>query len=196
MVRFNNKYNTDITDDTDDKTPEDPGFEIDWEIFFRSVAILAAALIIFFFIRHKVKIAHRIHDNRKYFIQRAIYGTFEDQADMDLVAITIGDCIYDVLSVAGFERKLGEMPSEFAARVDDDPEPEKKSQKKLWRRRRMLSKSMTEISALISKQEFGNGVTREELDVMGTYLQERIKVEYKALSPFKKLWYRYIKYMI
>ena len=187
---------TDIPDDTDDKTPEDPGFEIDWEIFFRSVAILAAALIIFFFIRHKVKIAHRIHDNRKYFIQRAIYGTFEDQADMDLVAITIGDCIYDVLSVAGFERKLGEMPSEFAARVDDDPEPEKKSQKKLWRRRRMLSKSMTEISALISKQEFGNGVTREELDVMGTYLQERIKVEYKALSPFKKLWYRYIKYMI
>ena len=187
---------TDIPDDTDDKTPEDPGFEIDWEIFFRSVAILAAALIIFFFIRHKVKIAHRIHDNRKYFIQRAIYGSFEDQADMDLVAITIGDCIYDVLSVAGFERKLGEMPSEFAARVDDDPEPEKKSQKKLWRRRRMLSKSMTEISALISKQEFGNGVTREELDVMGTYLQERIKVEYKALSPFKKLWYRYIKYMI
>lgn len=187
---------TDIPDDTDDKTAEDPGFEIDWEIFFRSVAILAAALIIFFFIRHKVKIAHRIHDNRKYFIQRAIYGTFEDQADMDLVAITIGDCIYDVLSVAGFERKLGEMPSEFAARVDDDPEPEKKSQKKLWRRRRMLSKSMTEISALISKQEFGNGVTREELDVMGTYLQERIKVEYKALSPFKKLWYRYIKYMI
>lgn len=187
---------TDIPNDTDDKTPEDPGFEIDWEIFFRSVAILAAALIIFFFIRHKVKIAHRIHDNRKYFIQRAIYGTFEDQADMDLVAITIGDCIYDVLSVAGFERKLGEMPSEFAARVDDDPEPEKKSQKKLWRRRRMLSKSMTEISALISKQEFGNGVTREELDVMGTYLQERIKVEYKALSPFKKLWYRYIKYMI
>ena len=187
---------TDIPDDTDDKTPEDPGFEIDWEIFFRSVAILAAALIIFFFIRHKVKIAHRIHDNRKYFIQRAIYGSFEDKADMDLVAITIGDCIYDVLSVAGFERKLGEMPSEFAARVDDDPEPEKKSQKKLWRRRRMLSKSMTEISALISKQEFGNGVTREELDVMGTYLQERIKVEYKALSPFKKLWYRYIKYMI
>ena len=57
-------------------------------------------------------------------------------------------------------------------------------------------KSMTEISALISKQEFGNGVTREELDVMGTYLQERIKVEYKALSPIKKLWYRYIKYMI
>ena len=176
--------------------PEEPKFEIDWEIFFKSLITLAVLLVLFFFVRHKIKIANRIHDNRKYFIQRAIYGTFEDKADMDLIAITIGDCIYDVLSVAGYERRLGEMPSEFAARIDNEPEPEKKSQKKLWRRRRMLSKSMTEISALISKQEFGNGVTREELDVMGTYLQERIKVEYRALSPFKKLWYRYIKYMI
>lgn len=187
---------TTIPDVGDEEIPEEPKFEIDWEVFFKTLGIVALAVLIFLFLRHKIKIAHRIHDNRKYFIQRAIYGTFEDKADMDLVAITIGDCIYDVLSVAGFERSLGEMPSEFAARVDDDPEPEKKSKKKLWRRRRMLSKSMVEISELISKQEFGNGVTREELDVLGTYLQERIKVEYKALSPIKKIWYRYIKYMI
>lgn len=185
-----------VVDPEDPNEPEEPKFEIDWKVFFRSLAIIAAAVLIFLFIRHKVKIANRIHDNRKYFIQRAIYGSFEDKADMDLVATTIGDCIYDALAVAGYERKLGEMPSEFARRIDSQPEPEKKSQKKLWRRRRMLSKSMSEISALISKQEFGNGVTREELDVLGTYLQERIKVEYKALSPFKKLWYRYIKYMI
>lgn len=180
----------------DTPTPEEPKFEMDWEQFFKSLSVIALVLILFFFVRHKVKIANRIHDNRKYFIQRAIYGTFEDKADMDLIAITVGDCIYDVLSVAGFERKLGEMPSEFAQRIDNDPMPESKSKKKLWKRRKMLSKSMSEISALISKQEFGNGVSREELDVLGTYLQERIKIEYKALSPIKKIWYRYIKYMI
>ena len=115
---------------------------------------------------------------------------------MDLVAVTVGDCIYDVLYVAGYERRLGEMPSEFASRLDNEPEPEKKSAKKLWRRRRRLSRSMEEISALICKQEFGNGITREELDVLGSYLDERLKMEYRALSPVKKIWYRYFKFMI
>jgi hypothetical protein len=55
---------------------------------------------------------------------------------------------------------------------------------------------MEEISALICKQEFGNGVTREELDVLGSYLDERLKMEYRALSPVKKIWYRYFKFMI
>ena len=43
------------------------------------------------------------------------------------------DTGYSLASVAGFERSLGEMPSEFAARVDNQPEPEKKSQKKQGR---------------------------------------------------------------
>lgn len=175
---------------------DEPKFEIDWEAVGKLLAVVAVFLLVFFVVRRQIKIAHRIHDNRKYFIQRAIYGSFEDRSDMDLVAVTVGDCIYDVLYVAGYERRLGEMPSEFASRLDNEPEPEKKSAKKLWRRRRRLSRSMEEISALICKQEFGNGVTREELDVLGSYLDERLKMEYRALSPVKKIWYRYFKFMI
>ncbi len=186
-----------------DTDPDDVGEEkepFNWKGLIRLIVIAAIAILVFIFLYKKYTTAKTIESNRRYFIQRAIYGTFEDQADFDLVAVTIGDCIMDVLRVAGFERSVGETPSDFARRVDAAcaEKPQKKSKRllKLYRARQNLPESLESISALISKEEFGACVSRDELDRMGTYLKERQRIEYRALNPFKKFWYRYVRYMI
>lgn len=55
---------------------------------------------------------------------------------------------------------------------------------------------MTEITMIIEKLEFSGNIDRDELEMLGEFIDSLIKTEYTALSPIKKLWYRYIRAII
>ncbi len=156
------------------------------------IAVIAGAVLII--VLH-IKRVHRIVQARRYYIDRAIYGTFENEDDKNKVAAIICDSIYDTQYIIGKRPRVGEDPTQFAKRVDeyDLTKPE---EVKRQRRAITLPMTFTEVTQLIGKQEFGKVLTRQELSMLGEYLSQLVKVEYKALNIFKKIWYRYFRFMI
>jgi hypothetical protein len=91
---------------------------------------------------------------------------------------------------------VGELPSEFAARID---KPILEGKRRLMRQRArlaMLPYSFSQVVTLIQKHEFGRALTRAELEILGTYLKELLASEYHYLPIYKRIWYRYIRFMI
>ena len=156
------------------------------------IIVIAAVIILLIW---QIKRARKIVDTRRYIIDRAMYGSFESEKDKNSVASLVCDSIYDVHYIIGNRPRMGEDPTQFAARVDN-PDLTKPEEVKKQRRSLTLPHTFGEITALIEKQEFGNVLTREELTTLGEYLAEFTRVEYKALNIFKKIWYRYIRFMI
>lgn len=152
------------------------------------VSAALAALLIFLLIRR----SRRIAAGRKYFIERAIYGTFEESEDLDLVSGTLGDGIYDIMKILGRKPVVGESPMEFAYRVDHPKKPETPAEEKAVGRQLMWSHTFTEVTAILEKREFGGHITRDELAVMGEFLDSLMQVEYRTLPLYKKIWYRYL----
>ncbi|MGM9680930.1 MAG: transglutaminase domain-containing protein [Eubacteriales bacterium] len=149
---------------------------------------ILAVLLIWLLIRRSRKVAA----GRKYFIERAVYGNFEESEDLDLVSGTLGDGIYDIMKILGRKPAVGESPMEFAYRVDHPKKPETPAEEKAVGRQLMWAHTFTEVTAILEKREFGGHITRDELAVMGEFLESLMQVEYRALSLHKKLWYRYI----
>ena len=193
-------------DKPDEPQDEDPGEEdpveepwysaIDYALIIKILVSLAAAAGVAILVIWQIRRARRIVDGRSYFIDRAVYGTFEDEADRSRVAGVICDSIYEVHYIIMNRPRIGESPLQLADRVDH-PEPTKKrSELKKRHRAAMRTYSFTAITVLLEKQEFGGDLTREELSTLGEYLRELTASEYRALNPFKKIWYRYIRFMI
>lgn len=156
------------------------------------IVVFAVAALLFWQYRR----ARKVVDGRSYFIERSVYGTFEEKADFDKVAGVLCDSIYEVHAILGNRPRVGELPSEFAARIDT---PLTEGPARLRRRQArlaMLPYSFGEIVALIEKQEFGRALTRSELEILGTYLRGLIDSEYRTLPIVKRIWYRYIRFMI
>ncbi len=156
----------------------------------------AVLLAIFLLLYWQYRRARKVVDGRAYYIERSVYGTFEEKADFDQVAGVLCDSIYEIHAILGNRPNVGEMPSEFARRVDA---PLLDGPSRLVRRKArlaLLPYSFTEIVDLIQKQEFGRALTRADLEVLGTYLRGLIDSEYRTLPIYKRIWYRYIRFMI
>ncbi len=160
-----------------------------------ALLLIAVALVIALVI-WQLRRAKKISDGRSYFIDRAEYGSFEEKADFDQVAGVLCDSIYEVHYIIGNRPKQGELPTEFAARIEQSPPADDRRAQKMYNRMAMLPSSLSEITPLIEKQEFGKVMNRSELAALGSYLRALINSEYPHLPFWKKLWYRYIRFMI
>lgn len=160
-----------------------------------AIGLLVIGLLTFLLL-WQVKRARKVVDGRRHFIERSIYGTFEEKSDFDRVAAVLCDSIFEVHAIVGNRPYVGELPGEFAARIDRLPENATLRQQRLHGRLLLLPNTMSEIMVLLQKQEFGKALNRQELEVLGSYLSALIDSEYASLNIFKKIWYRYIRFMI
>ena len=106
------------------------------------------------------------------------------------------DSIFEVHGILGNRPYVGELPGEFAARVDRLKPDATRREQRMHERLQFLPSTLSEIMVLIQKQEFGRALNRQELEVLGTYLGALIDSEYAHLNLFKKIWYRYVRFMI
>lgn len=155
------------------------------------ILAIAATLIIW-----QIRRAKKISDGRTYYIDRAEYGSFDEKSDFDNVAGVLCDSIYEVHYIIGNRPKQGEQPVEFAKRIDSAPIDGTKRALKTYNRLMMLPSTLSEVTRLIEKQEFGKVMNRTELAILGGYLRALIASEYRNLPIWKKIWYRYIRFMI
>ena len=176
---------------------EDPVYtSFDYRLALRLLAAAVAAAAVILLILWQIRRARRAIDSRNNCVERAIYGSFENRSEMNGVAGAVCDSIYTVRYIMGDRPEIGESPMQFAERVDHPEKAETRAQLNKQRRAAALPLTFTEITALLEKQEFGKAITREELSALGEYLKALISSEYKALGVFKKVWYRYIRFMI
>ncbi len=141
--------------------------------------------------------ARRIVEGRAYFIERSSYGTFEEKADFDKVAGVLCDSILEIHAILGNRPRLGELSCEFARRIDAPPPADAPaSVRRRHARLAFLPSTLEEIAALIGKHEFGRALTRADLETLGVYLDALIASEYRHLPIYKRIWYRYIRFMI
>lgn len=154
-----------------------------------AVAIVAAFLILMYRRQKKIRAG------RDYYIERAIYGSFEDKAEMAAMSGVLIDCIWEVIRLTVAKPHSGETPHEFAYRVDHPSRPDVRDKKAAAaiRRRLAWSHTMTEITEIMEELEFSGEIGRDGLEDLGEFAESLIKTEYSALSIPKKLWYRYVR---
>lgn len=182
------------------ETTADDGISSAGEVDVAQIVRIGIGLVIVglvaFLLLWQIRRARKVVDGRRHFIERSIYGSFEEKADFDNVAAVLCDSIFEVHAIIGNRPYVGELPGEFATRVDTLPEEATLKQKRLHGRLMLLPSTLSEIMVLIQKQEFGRALNRHELEVLGSYLDALITSEYASLNIFKKIWYRYIRFMI
>lgn len=188
----------DITEEIVTEEVEQPTVAntVDPEQFARiaiGFAVLALLFALFFW---QYKRAKKVSDGRAYYIERSVYGSFEEKSDFDAVAGVLCDSILEIHSILGNRPGLGEFPTEFARRIDAPPKNATRRQKQRHARLSMLPYTFSEIILLVQKHEFGRALTRADLEILGTYLRSLIDSEYRKLPFYKKIWYRYIRFMI
>ncbi|MBQ8287400.1 MAG: hypothetical protein IJX76_01345 [Clostridia bacterium] len=157
------------------------------------LAILAVIAMLLYW---QYRRARKVSDGRAYYIERSIFGNFEEKSDFDQVAGVLCDSIYEIHGILGNRPNLGELPGEFARRIDAALINGTARQKRRHARLALLPYSFSEVMVLIQKHEFGRALTRSDLEALGTYLRGLIDSEYRTLPFYKRIWYRYIRFMI
>jgi len=183
-----------ITEPTDEPEEEQ---RIDVKALLKVALVLAVIGFAIYLIVKRIVTARRTKYNREAYAEIAQYGGYASE-ELPNIANIIVDCIYEIEGAAGFKPYTGELPSEFARRVDtlEDFDPEKRSTQKYLRLREQLPCSFSEVMTLIEKSEFGGTLSRDELALLGAYLSALCEIEYKRMNIFKRLVYRYLFYMI
>lgn len=147
------------------------------------VIIIAAIGILGYFTFKKLRErSDAITAERRRRITDALNGTLEGE-ELEAAASSINADIFRMFSIAGFDPNVGELPQEYAARMEHDCTCGSKL-------------PFTEIMPYIQKQEFGGSVDKEEVAAVADYLNALWKDVYKSGSFFKQFWYRYIKCQI
>ena len=186
----------DTEPDTEEELPE-PVFTLDTKMLVTTLIILIVGAGIAVIVVLHVRKVMRIVQARGYFIERAIYGSFESDADKNKVASVLCDSIYEIHYIIGNRPRVGEDPTQFAARIDaPDLTNADKAELQKHRRAAMRSHTLSQITVLVQKHEFGKALSRDELATLGEYLNQLLRDEYGKLNVFKKIYYRYFKFMI
>ena len=186
----------DTEPDTEEELPE-PVFTLDTKMLVTTLIILIVGAGIAVIVVLHVRKVMRIVQARGYFIERAIYGSFESDADKNKVASVLCDSIYEIHYIIGNRPRVGEDPTQFAARIDaPDLTNADKAELQKHRRAAMRSHTLSQITVLVQKHEFGKALSRDELATLGEYLNQLLRDEYGKLNLFKKIYYRYFKFMI
>ena len=116
---------------------------------------------------------------RRRLITDAINGTVEEDK-FAACAQELNYEIFRMFDLGGEAPNLGELPMEYAARLEKDA---------------LIGKEIpfTEIMTLIQKQEFGHGVTPSELAKIAEFLDSLWKDVYRTTPKTKRFWYRYVR---
>jgi hypothetical protein len=136
------------------------------------VAIAAAVVCVLY--KNK---ARKALDKRHGIIDTASRGVNLEDERIHETAKRLHDYIIEVYAAAGCVPYLSEQPTEFAKRVSIA----------------MRDEDFNVIVGYIEKEEFGSGVTRAELKLMGDYLRDLWEKLYYGVNPFKRFWLRYVK---
>ena len=166
------------TEPETEKDPEteelpEPVFTFDTKMLVTSLVTLVIAGALLALILWHVRRVNRIVQARDHFIERSVYGSFEDDADRNRVASVLCDSIFEIHYIIGNRPRVGEDPTQFAQRIDSTlPENPTKADFQKQRRASMRSLTLKQASALIQKHEFGKALTREEMAVLGEYLSQ------------------------
>jgi hypothetical protein len=105
------------------------------------------------------------------------------ETDVHGSARAIIDCIFDVFEGLGCPPELGELPTQYAARLDEDYTDISKHK-------------ITDVMNIIEKEEFGGRLTFRELSTLAEYLHEIQSSVYAALPAGQKLRMRYFMNVI
>ncbi|MBQ2729650.1 MAG: transglutaminase domain-containing protein [Clostridia bacterium] len=180
-----------ITDDDDDNFAPNDDFEIEEEVsdlvwfirlVFIGLGICAFALIVYLVIRFIRKRAWEAMNARYTVIDTAknMDAYYDEKTDSRGLARSINDWILEVYSTIGCQPQPGELPSEFALRMHEDYGD-------------LSTVDVRDVIEAMQKEEFGHGLTYNELNSCAVYLEEIIASVYAGMSPWQKLVTRYFK---
>jgi hypothetical protein len=123
----------------------------------------------------------RAYEKRYETINRAMRSQL-DPAEMRETARQLNDYIWQLHDVAGCVPEPGEMPDEYAVRVDDNINAS------LF--------SFSDILNYMNREEFGYGMTRWQLREEAEYMQTLWDKLLAEMSKIKKFKFRHIKRLI
>ena len=155
--------------------------EIDYTAIIIVCSVILGVLVLLTIIWTILKIrANRAIDKRHKLIEDATNELKYRSGDVDIhqSARAITDCIFDVFDGLGVPPETGELPTEYALRIDEDYAD--------------ISKHKTsEVMEIIEKEEFGGTLNFHELGTLAEYLKEIESSVYAALPASQKLRMRY-----
>lgn len=152
------------------------------DLLLKSIILIIAILLIitlgfimFIWYRNSKKALQKRYDT----INRAARSNL-DENGIRILAKSLNDYIIQIYSINGCVPETGELPSEYARRISIA----------------MNDREFDTIMTYITKEEFGNGVTREELKKLSQYLRQLWDTIYQKLNPLKRFWLRHVKRVI
>ncbi len=166
-----------------EEVPEDAG-DIIW--FLQRLAIAAAVVlffvIIFLIVKHIRKKANDAVADRFRVIDvaRNEERYNDDRIDNRKTARQINDFILSVFELIGFSPKSGELSEEYAERIRENYGT-------------LSLIDVGDVIAAMQKEEFGHGLSYEEMYMCAEYLSDIITAVYNDLSLWQKIRLRYIK---
>ena len=146
------------------------------------VAIIAVGVLGYFVYTKMRDRAEAILLERRQKITDAINGTIDDD-EFAACAKEINAQVFDMFALGGCMPNLGELPQEYAKRMETES---------------LFGRAMpfSEIMLIMQKQEFGYGVTKQELATIAEYLDGLWKDVYRSKTRSQQFWYRYIRCVI
>ncbi len=173
----------DIIPDDDFEVKEEVS-DLEWfvRIIFIGLGIAAFALLIWLIIRFIRKRTIEFMEARYAVIDTAknIDAYYAPETDKHALARSINDWILEIYSTIGCQPQVGELPGEFALRMHEDYGD-------------LSTVDVRDVVYAMQKEEFGHGLTYEELSSCATYLEDIIASVYSGMNPWQKIVTRYIK---
>lgn len=143
------------------------------------VIVAGSGVLIFIAWRYLRDRAESALAERRKLINDAINGSVEDD-ELPHYAQELNYEIFRMFNLGGESPNLGELPMEYAQRLEKDS---------------ILGKTVpfTEVMSLMQKQEFGRGVSKAELAKIAEYLDSLWKDVYRTSGKAKRFWNRYLR---
>ncbi len=160
--------------------------EVDYTPLIIALSVTAGAVlilsVIWAFLKHK---AMKAVESRKKLTEQAKNEDSVRAGDVDIhsTARQISDYVFDILASLGVSPKTGELPMEYALRVQQDYADISKHR-------------ITDIMNIIEKEEFGGKITPRELSNLAEYLDEISSSVYAGLPVTQRFRMRYIRNVI
>lgn len=158
------------------------GEDVDYTALYIALGVVGGAILLIVIVWTVLKIrAGRAMDKRRKLAADAKNELKYQSGEVDIHTYTreITDAIFDIFEGLGCPPETGELPTEYALRINEDYTDISKYR-------------ITEIMEIIEKEEFGGHVNFKELTRMSEYLTEITSSIYSALPFLEKFRMRYL----
>lgn len=173
---------TDTTNDTVFGTDETVDYTVVIAVIAAVVAVIIILSIIWGVLRHR---AMKAVKRRQTLVEDAMNEQkfTSGETDVHASARSMTDAVFDILSALGMPHETGELPTEYAARVESEYG-------------NISGHKITDVMAIIEKEEFGGKLSYRELCTLAEYLKDIESSVYSSLPAHDKLRMRYIMNVI